>query len=619
MEARRNESRTEFVPSVRKVSFRAPRIGLRMDCPAENTLIEHFAGTLPAERRVAVAEHVATCATCHLVFAELAADPAGGWGGDERMALSPGTQLGRCVVRRELGAGGMGVVYEADDLLLGRTVALKLLHGDAQGVERKARLLREAQALARLAHPNVVTVYDVGVEQGRVFLAMEYVDGGTLTELMRARPRSWEEILGAYRQAGLGLAAAHDAGIVHRDFKPSNALVAADGRICVTDFGLARLSAPSDVPALLPEAHHPLGDALTQSGTVLGSPAFMSPEQLLGQPADARSDIFSFCVALYADLYGERPFAGRTVGELREAIIGAQVRPRPSCDRVPEWLRRVLLRGLHADAAARPQTMRALLDELARERSAAGLDRAARILAEARSFFRHPDGGLAVSAVAVSLLEELMNADAGAPAATMAAVHPDLPRLPDVEIAGDRVDGILANFGPFRLLMSHFVLRERPFPTDASGNIRCDPTAWYPLEPFVTAMHRFERSFGADASYDVGFASSRHLVGGPATLAPADLATLLAVIDSAMMNNCRLDGRSDASLAAAIGRYELVEGGDGRLTVTSSSPWPCANDRGLLAGFVARVDPGAVLEHHPGPCRASGASRCRYGVRRRSA
>ena len=573
-----------------------------MSCPGENTLTDYMVGTLVEGRRPAVEAHIATCPTCRLVFDNL--DTALGRPRPASPELTPGTKFGRYVVKRQLGAGGMGVVFEGEDLLLGRSVALKLLHGD-DGVDHQARLLREAQALARLTHPNVVTVYDVGVEAGRVFLAMEYIDGGTLGEMMQERPRSWDEVLAAYRQAGLGLAAAHDAGIIHRDFKPANALVTADGRICVTDFGLARLAdRPDGAPS---QASSATDLALTRSGTVLGTPAYMSPEQLLGQSASAQSDVFSFCVALFADLYGMRPFAGTTIEELRRAILAGEIQPRPRYSRVPDWLDRIVVAGLQADAAARPATMRVVVDELARERAAAGIDRAARILAEARTFFRGPNAGLAISRVAMSLLAEVVSAEQGTE--PLPIPMPQLDGFADVEIAGDRVEGILANFGPFRLLMSHFVLREMALPTDDEGNIRCEPTRWYRLAPFALAMQRFEQTFGADASYDVGLASSRRLVGavGPT---PTDVPSLLGAIDRAMIDNVRR--ASGVPVGDAIGHYAMVDG-----AIASTSPWPCGNDHGLLAGLVEQLDRDLVLEHRDGVCRRKGSRACHYRMRRR--
>src|SRR3954469_19947733 len=205
-----------------------------------------------------------------------------------------------------LGRGGMGVVLSAYDPLLDRRVALKLLRpGAFPGVseqEGRARLQREAQAMARLAHPNVVAVHDVGTVGEQLFIAMEYVDGQTLTAWRSSAERDWRAIVLMYLGAGSGLQAAHAAGMVHRDFKPDNVLIGSDGRPRVGDFGLVSVTRASEGAATT-EA------GTTRHGAIMGTPGYMSPEQVRGEPSDAQSDQFSFCVALYEALYGQRPFA----------------------------------------------------------------------------------------------------------------------------------------------------------------------------------------------------------------------------------------------------------------------------------------------------------------------
>src|SRR5205814_3700317 len=233
--------------------------------------------------------------------------------------LAPGELVGRYRILHVLGSGGMGVVYAAFDPELQRQVALKLVRNEGAGVddELRTRLTREAQAMARVRHPNVITVFDVGSWCGQLFVAMEAIDGSTLSTWLEVQPRSVAEILQVLHAAGRGLAAAHAAGLVHRDFKPDNVLIGADGRVCVTDFGLAR-------PVTMREPSSPSHDgdtepwtlALTQAGTAVGTPAYMAPEQMRGDTADERADQFSFCVALFEALYGVRPFAGRSMGEI---------------------------------------------------------------------------------------------------------------------------------------------------------------------------------------------------------------------------------------------------------------------------------------------------------------
>jgi len=286
--------------------------------------------------------------------------------------LERGAALGRYLILERLGAGGMGVVFLAYDPELDRKLALKLLHpGPAAHAGRaRARLLREAQAMARLTHPNVVAVHDVGTFGGQVFVAMDFVPGQTLGAWLATRRPDWRAALKLFAQAGAGLAAAHAAGIVHRDFKPDNVLVGDDGRVCVTDFGLARTGTGTEASGVMPAS--PRDDAgpsvaLTQAGAVMGTPAYMAPEQYHGESADARADQFSFCVALWEAIYGRRPFAGETLLELAQAVTMGEVQA-PGRAAAPTWLRRTLERGLAVDPAARWPSMSALLAELAHDR-----------------------------------------------------------------------------------------------------------------------------------------------------------------------------------------------------------------------------------------------------------
>jgi len=270
--------------------------------------------------------------------------------------LVPGTVIDDCYrIERRVGAGGMGVVYLAQDLDLDRPVAIKLKLG-ATSEPQLARLWREAKMMARLSHPNVVSVYEVGTYQGMLFIAMEYLRGGTARQWLAAGARRWDEIVALYVQAGRGLAAAHAVGVVHRDFKPDNVLVGSDGAARVADFGLAQpLGTPElnvvgdgDVPSPSRSPSPADSERLTHTGTTIGTPAYMAPEQF-GADVDARADQYSFCVALFEALHGRRP-----------------ARPDPSGERgtVPLHIDRALRRGLAEDPQAPPLTMDALLDAL---------------------------------------------------------------------------------------------------------------------------------------------------------------------------------------------------------------------------------------------------------------
>jgi predicted Ser/Thr protein kinase len=388
-----------------------------VDCLDANAVQDLMSGALDAAARAAAIAHLDGCADCRDLISLLARDATRDAAVDTLRTDSPGlldpgaslgeTQLSAAVVRpsrdpaliataeasarraarkliapsmsgralgrytllERLGAGAMGVVYCAADVGLGRQVALKLLHRPDDALTD--RLIREAQSMAQVNHPNVVAVYDVGVADGTTYIAMELVAGGSL-RTWQQQPHPIAEIVEVYIAAGRGLAAAHAAGIVHRDFKPDNCLVGANGRIRVTDFGLAavRRSGGSEAAARDAGAVAPAGDLeLTASGSVLGTPAYMAPEQFHGGNVDPRTDQFAFCVALYEALYGSRPFGGKTFEELGDNACAGRVRPPPARTRVSGALRAIVLRGLSARPGDRFPTMDHLLAELGRDRA----------------------------------------------------------------------------------------------------------------------------------------------------------------------------------------------------------------------------------------------------------
>ena len=230
--------------------------------------------------------------------------------------------------------------------------------------------------MAHVSHPNVAAVYEVGTYGDQVFVAMEFVEGKTLGVWLADRPRDWREVVGVFVQAGRGLAAAHAAGIVHRDFKPDNVIVGDDGRTRVLDFGLARAS--RDIPTLPPmdSAANSASDLrmssslvakLTQAGSLIGTPAYMSPEQYVRAAIDARSDQFSFCVSLFEALYGARPFGGQTLAELMAAVTRGKIRVPKQHRPVPKWIHEIVVRGLHVDPNRRWPDMPTLLHALGRD------------------------------------------------------------------------------------------------------------------------------------------------------------------------------------------------------------------------------------------------------------
>ncbi|HSS40897.1 MAG TPA: serine/threonine-protein kinase, partial [Polyangia bacterium] len=328
-----------------------------MDCLEEGTVLALVGGELQGAALSSAERHLVECPACAALVAVAAPiAPAGPLGGTRRLDA---VTVGRYQLRRLVGRGAMGEVYAGYDPELDRKVAIKILRTDVRDADaHRPRFMREAQAVARLHHPNVVGIYDVGAAGGRIFLAMELIEGETLGAWLARGPRPLIEILRVFGLAGRGLQAAHEAGIVHRDFKPQNVMVGRDGSPRVTDFGLAASAEPGALDR----------PPLTAAGAILGTPHYMSPEQLTGQRADARADQFSFCVALWEALHGALPFQGKTWNDLRSAVLDGKPRPGPLARRVPRHVQAALVRGLAVDRTRRFSTMADLLDALSPRR-----------------------------------------------------------------------------------------------------------------------------------------------------------------------------------------------------------------------------------------------------------
>ncbi len=288
-------------------------------------------------------------------------------------ALSAAT-MGRYLVLDRIGEGGMGVVYKAYDPVLDRRVALKVLRQLPDGLgSDEERLLREGKAMAQLAHPNVVAVHDVGVHDGRVFVAMEFVEGQTLRAWLETKP-PLKEVLAKFVQAGRGLSAAHDAGFVHRDFKPDNVLVGKDGRVRVVDFGLARSSGREVAPPSSDDgravASTAVDASLSEHASLAGTPRYMPPEQLGGERLDARADQFAFCASLWEGLFGQPPFEAPNLLVLLDNLRQGKLK-EPARRDVPRWLVDALAKGLQPERDRRHATMASLLEILERDPAAA--------------------------------------------------------------------------------------------------------------------------------------------------------------------------------------------------------------------------------------------------------
>jgi tRNA A-37 threonylcarbamoyl transferase component Bud32 len=342
------------------------------ECLDDEALLAISERALDPLEQEAVSAHLDRCPRCLRLVADVMRSlEAPVAAAEDRAAgeIVPGERVGRYRVIEHVGQGAMGEVFAAEDTWLKRKVALKVLRASrapgATEVDPRARLWREAQALAQLSHSNLIAVFDVLSHCGRIVIAMEYVPGGTLRRWMVERRRGWREVVAVFLQAGRGLAATHAAGLVHRDFKPDNVLIGADGLARVSDFGLAALLSEGAVP---PAAAGLCAFAaeLTATGHVLGTPAYMAPDQLEGMPATPSSDQFSFAVSLWEMLYGSRPFSGADFKGLAEAIRARRISSSVARGAPPASVRRVLLRALAAEPEGRYPSMQALLAALER-------------------------------------------------------------------------------------------------------------------------------------------------------------------------------------------------------------------------------------------------------------
>src|SRR5258705_6118400 len=312
-----------------------------MGCVSESDLVEYVERGLSPEALQQVEAHLRGCIDCRKVLAEIAQPPASEECSSDEGSIPRNELVGRYEVLGPIGAGGMGVVYAARDPKLRRTVALKMLRAEgadaAMQARMRRRLLREARAMAQLSHPNVLPVFDVGEFEGHVFVAMEFVEGTNLRTWLEENAKSgWRHVLQVVLAAAKGLSAAHAAGLIHRDFKSDNVMIGKDGRVRVTDFGLASAAAANGEQL----SDGRIDPVLSLSGTALGgSPAYMAPEQLRGDRVDVGADIFSYFVALYEAVYGERPFTGGNVQQLEPAIVAGEGRKPPAGTRVPQPVR----------------------------------------------------------------------------------------------------------------------------------------------------------------------------------------------------------------------------------------------------------------------------------------
>ncbi|HEX8895054.1 MAG TPA: serine/threonine-protein kinase, partial [Terriglobales bacterium] len=273
-----------------------------------------------------------------------------------------GTTISHYRVLEKLGAGGMGVVYKAQDTRLGRFVALKFLPDDfADNLQTRERFQREARAASALNHPNISTIYDIGEFDGRAFIAMEFLDGMTLKDLVLSAPLELDRLVDIAVQVLDGLEAAHAESVIHRDIKPANIFVTTTGRVKILDFGLAKINVSSRTKVGAG------GEYMTTGGGALGTMRYMSPEQALGRPMDARSDLFSFGITLYEMATGKMPFQGDTTGVLFLSIVqDAPMPPIQLNPDVPDELERIIEKCLEKDRDLRYQHASDIRSDLSR-------------------------------------------------------------------------------------------------------------------------------------------------------------------------------------------------------------------------------------------------------------
>jgi tetratricopeptide (TPR) repeat protein len=344
-----------FLQAAESPALFSRRLG---ECLDDDAIASYVTRHLRGPMLERVEQHLSVCDDCLAITcaaAPLDAAPA-----------PPQRDIGRYRVVGMLGEGGMGSVFVAHDPQLDRDVALKLVRSDHRTQpEMHARLAREARAMARVRHPNVVAVYDAGEVDDGVYIAMELVEGETLRRWLARERRAWQDIVRMFVQAGRGLAAAHAAAIVHRDFKPENVLVDAAGRVAVGDFGLASVPDKLELAHTLEVAspHGANAQLVTTTGAQVGTPRYMSPEQFRAEPVDPRTDQFSFAVALYEALYGRPPVVATSLAQLADAVTRGELAP-PTPGAVPAAVARAIERALAVDRAKRFPDMAALLAEL---------------------------------------------------------------------------------------------------------------------------------------------------------------------------------------------------------------------------------------------------------------
>lgn len=480
-----------------------------------------------------------------------------------------GRRLGHYVIESSLGRGGMGEVYRAVDCRLRRPVAVKVLPQDAGSPARRERFLREAQSASALNHPGIVTIHDIGHEEGVEFIVMEHVPGRTLREVLRDGPLPIDQAAGYARQAASALAAAHAAGIVHRDIKPQNLMLTPGGQLKVLDFGLAHVAA-AEVDSVSPTE-----ERLTALGTVVGTPGYMSPEQAEGKPVDARSDVFSLGVVLYEMLTGTVAFPGTSVAAILYGIVHREPEPagriRPG---IPDELARVLATMLQKDPARRyadgTELLRALSGSSERERRLPSPTRAV-------DWLRHHRGGVG----AVLLLAAV------AGVATLVPVRDRLAGSSARLTAGETSPFALYRLGTEALARYHEPRAIEQATEAFQRAIALDPRYAPGYVGLAEATWRAFRRDRDPALIERALGYARHAVATDGQLAAAHAALGLVAVEAGQLDLARealdqalaLDPtsarahRAHGQLLAAQGRTAEAEAAFGRALERAPADW----------------------------------------------
>ena len=541
-----------------------------------------------------------------------------------------GQRLGDYVVRRYIGSGGMGVVYEGEHLTIGRKVAIKLIREDLTTNPHARRLLTEARAASAIRHRGIIDIFGFGQEPSiGQYLVMEYLDGRPLNELLQSgKPLPLPEALDLLCQVLDALSAAHAVGVIHRDLKPSNIFIVRESNgteyVKVLDFGLAKRSAT-------PEGTTPQ----TSSDIMVGTPPYMAPEQALGEEVGPQTDLYAVGVIAFELLTGRRPFTGRSHMEIVAHHLKTPPPAPSTLVRLPPEVDALVLRLLAKEPRQRP----ASASEVSRELKA--------LLQRREGTSLPPMQRISRSVPAVN--PPAPPASANAPTATMASPTPGAraesplppptnqgrraavgaaPKPPgttssfhayrEIEVSGATVIATLEAFGQFKSLASQLMQAEGLARKDPDGQLSVDLESWYPLDAFLRAFARADQRLGEALVHQIGVKVMTRLTWPPAM---KDLPTLARFLDMGYHAHHRRNGQimgdpSTGLILEGIGHFHSRIRSDGVTEFEVDAPYPCAFDKGILFGALRRMGiVGAIIHDQTHPCRKRGSPSCIYVIK----